>query len=259
MAPDHSLVPDWRDGQAYAGLLGAEPAGHAWEWLRRDPDYRVAAATPRRPGTGPAVLPAEPLAPRWDLHAFEDPALPALAARPVWCRAGYGRVLEADARAGGPPQDRFDLARFAAVTTVVRDRAGTEHLLVSDGASSLRLDILSGSVLAGPVCLAYRLAGLAALRGPLDTLGGLLRLSQSGRLARPAARDRNRRLVLLLRAWDALRDGASQRELAAVLLSDEAAARRWRTEAPSLRARAQRLARSARAMASGGYRRLLGA
>ena len=258
-ATDRSFAPDWRDAQGYAALLRAEPVAIAWEWLRRDPAYRAAAAGTRHRDMAAdfAAVPRDPAAGPWGLHAFEDPALPAPVARPVWHRAAYARVLTADAQAGGAAPDRFDLARFAAIATVLRGPAGFEHLLLSDGASSLRLDIVSGSLLAGPVCLSYRLAGLAAVRGPLDALGALIRLCHSGCLARPQARDRNRRLVLLLRAWDALQSGASQREVAAALLSGEAAARRWRSEAPSLRSRAQRLARGARAMARGGYRVLL--
>ena len=49
----------------------------------------------------------------------------------------------------------------------------------------------------------------------------------------------------------------TQRELAAVLLGEEAAAACSRADAPSLRTRAQRLAKGARALAEGGYRGLL--
>src|SRR5690606_16292003 len=135
----------------------------------------------------------------------------------------------------------------------VRAAAGAEHWLLSDGAASLRLDIVSGSLLAEPACLSYRLSGFAALRGPLGALGALLGLRQRGRLARPAPRSRNRRCILLLRAWDALQAGATQRQIAAVLLSGEAAAARWRIAAPSLRSCAQRLVKGGRAMAHGGY------
>lgn len=69
---------------------------------------------------------------------------------------------------------------------------------------------------------------------------------------------RRKRHILFLRAWDGLPAGATQRSLAAVLLREEAAAARWRTEAPSLRSQIQRLARGARAMAHGAYWRLLG-
>jgi hypothetical protein len=62
---------------------------------------------------------------------------------------------------------------------------------------------------------------------------------------------------LLLRAWDAVQDGATQREIAAALLSGEAADARWRSAVPSLRSRAQRLVTGARAQARGGWRGLL--
>ena len=251
-------LPDWRDADGYGALRRAEPAAFAWEWLRRDGRYRAAAGgAPRwRESPSPRVEKADPAAAPWGLHAFEDPGLAACAARPVWRRERYARVLVAGAEQAGSSPDRFDLARLARLATLVRAADG-EHLLVSDGATSLRLDIVSGSLLDGPVMLSYRLAGFAALRGPLETLHALLRFRQAGGLAPGQLRDRNRRLILLLRATDALRTGATQREVAAGLLSAEAERARWRAEAPSLRLRAQRLVKGARAMAGGGYRVLL--
>jgi hypothetical protein len=61
----------------------------------------------------------------------------------------------------------------------------------------------------------------------------------------------------MLRAADALAAGAGQREIAQLLLSEEAGEPRWRTRAPSLRSQAQRLVRAARRMESGSYRELL--
>jgi hypothetical protein len=252
-------TPNWQRAEDYAGLLRAGSEAFAWEWLRRDPSYRAAAMSAQPAGASrPGVLTADPGAVAWGLHAFEDPAIPSGRARPVWTQAWFRGVLSAEARDAGPVNERFDLARFAALSTVARATSGAEHLLLSDGVSHLRLDIASGSLLSGPVCLSYRVSGLEALRGPLETLKGLVRLWQSGQLPRPVPSARNRRLILLLRACDGLRLGASQRELAVVLLSGDAASRRWRIETPSLRTRAQRLAWGARAMAGGGYRRLLG-
>jgi hypothetical protein len=61
----------------------------------------------------------------------------------------------------------------------------------------------------------------------------------------------------MLRAYDGIVAGAAQREIAALLLSSEAGRERWRVEAPTVRLRVQRLVRSARAMAAGGYLSLL--
>lgn len=242
------------------GFLDREKAnprsGDAWPGNAR-PGETGPRDTAQGDRTRPRVLEAEPAAHRWGLHAFADPRLPANAARPVWRHDWLRRVLTVDASAGGPAGECFDLARFAGFATVVCVARVREHVLLCDGKACLRIDVASGSLLAGPACLSYRLAGLAALRGPLQTLHGLVRLWHSGRLPPPVANHRARRLVLLLRAWDGLRQGASQRDIAAVLLRGEAAAARWRSEAPSLRTRAQRLAKGARAMAEGGYRDLL--
>jgi hypothetical protein len=250
-------APDWRDADGYAALLDAAPEALAWEWLRRDPLYR--AASIGRPSTGGASreLIADPAASRWGLLAFEDPGRPAGQARPVWRREALAGVLLADATASGDASERFNLARFAGLATVVRSLSGAEHVLLSDGVAGLRLDILSGSLVAGPACLSYRLAGLSGLRAPLATLSALVRLWQVGRLAPASPGERNRRRVLLLRAADGLGQGATQRELAAVLLGREAALARWRSEVPSLRSRAQRLVAGARTMAGGGWRALL--
>lgn len=250
----------WRDGDAYAYLRRCGPAAMAWEWLRRDPGYRVdAAGAPLRTAIAPGIFPVDPAAHKWGLHAFEDPARPAPAARPVWHGASARGVLRAAAVTRGTRGNLLDLSRFAALATVVVNGAGREHVLLSDGWASLRIDLTAGSLTAGPACLAYDVRGLASMRAPLAALGDLLYLSQSGRLRhRPPGR-RNARLILLLRTHDALVSGANQREIASALLSAEADVGRWRSEVSSLRSRAQRLVRGARMMAGGGYHRLLAA
>lgn len=105
----------------------------------------------------------------------------------------------------------------------------------------------------------YDVRGIASAAAWLPVLRRFLSLATTGRVPmslRPPDR-RARRLTLLLRAGDALRAGATQREIAERLLSKDAAEPRWRTEAPDLRGRAQRLAIGARHLAAGGWRRLL--
>jgi hypothetical protein len=259
MASRAAPQTDWRDESAYAHLLAAEPSAFAWEWLRRDSGYRQAAAgvAAREVGTGSLLLRADPAAAPWGLHAFEAADLNACRARPVWRADPYGRVLAASAEAAGPWNDRFELERYGGLATVVQDVCGSERILISDGALSLRMDVEDGTMLHGPVRLAYRLAGLEGVERPLETLRRLLSLWRTGRFVPPRIRNRNPRLILMLRAADALAAGTTQREIASVLLSREPTPPRWRTEEPSLRMRAQRLAKGARAMVAGGYRSLL--
>ena len=246
---------DWRDAEAYAPLLDADRPIFAWEWLRRDRSYRRAADAAanglcERSGSDPG---------RWGLQAFESPAKAAPDARPVWRGDLHPHVLVAAATKPARLAEAFDLSRFAQLATLVRAGDGAEHLLLSDGLRTIRIDIVEGSVEAGPVELHYRLSGRESAKGPLLALRRLLALCDQGRFGRslhprePGAR----RWILALRVHDALAAGAGQREIAAALLGAAASEARWRVQAASLRSQVQRLVRARRALASGGYRNFL--
>jgi hypothetical protein len=253
-------IPDWRDASAYADLLELERSGFAWEWLRRQREYRAAALEhPIRPAQRPlGVIAEQPAATCWGLHVFEDPAVSSPRARPIWRAERCAFVLQATAERAGPGSDSVkldDLRRFA---RMARGAAG-EHLLLSDGYRSIRLDVRGASARAGPVMFRFEIAGLATLRRELATLHRLVSLASTGRFSprlHPPDR-RARRQILLLRAHDALAVGADQRTIAAQLLSKQAAGQRWRVRSPSLRSQAQRLVRSARQMAQEGFWQLL--
>ena len=261
MQSNRGQTPDWRNAEAYAPLLQVERSGFAWEWLRRNERYREdALRVLDRKSSMEAGFPADADegAERWGLHAFEAPERDALAARPVWRRELFPYVVEAEAVDKGAAQDRFDIARLKPLATLVLDRSA-ERLLLSDGHCALRMDIVSGTLLKGPVLLQYRLAGLERIEAPLLGLRQFLALCRTGgfsRILHPPER-RAARWILLLRTHDALAAGAAQREIAAELLGGQAAERRWRIEASSLRSRAQRLVREARRVASGDYVSLL--
>lgn len=245
-------MPDWRDAAAYAPLLEADRSIVAWEWLRREPSYREAALrSPRQRGT--------PAAAAWGLVAFEDPDLAAPAARPVWTAEADASVLTALACECSSGRDTLDLERFGAMSTIVAISDRREHLLISDGLRLIRLDVLAGTLTQGPAELRYLLSGLGSAEKPLLTLRRFLALARTGRFSRSLhpREPRARRWALILRVHDALRAEADQREIARVLLSRDAGEPRWRSQAPSLRSRAQRLVREARRMAAGAYRRLL--
>ena len=161
----------------------------------------------------------------------------------------------------GPPDDEdgFDLARFAAISTLVTASDDREHLLISDGLRAIRIDVLAGTIGAGSAALRYRLEGLASAERPVLTLRRLLALWRTGRFCRSLHPDeaRAKRWLLMLRAHDALTAGANQRDIAAVLLSAEAGQPRWRSRSPCLRAQTQRLVRGTRRMASARYLELL--
>ena len=259
MAAGERDVPDWRDAAAYQPLLQADRSLFAWEWLRRNRGYQVAAEraletcggrNPAEPGDAPE---------RWDLHAFEPPWLAAPEARPVWRAEALPYVLDVEAGLSDG-EDVFDLEGIGAISTVVSGADGREHLLISDGLRPIRIDVLSGTLAGGPVALRYQLAGLASAERPSLTLRRFLGLWRTGCFSRSlhAPEARAKRWILMLRTCDALSAGADQREMAAVLLNPEAGEPRWRSRSPSIRSQVQRLVRGARNMASGGYLGLLG-
>ena len=173
----------------------------------------------------------------------------------MWRRELLTGVLVADARDHGDPAERLDLERLRRFVTLLKGPDGLEHLLLSDGRRTLRLDIDSGTLTGGPVLLEYRLSGVQRLSGQLLSLRQLLSLYRHGQFAQSLHRPEVRaaRWVLILRTHDALAAGACQREIAERLLDRDAAAERWRVRAPALRSRAQRLVREAGIMAAGGY------
>lgn len=260
MGPDEGHAADWMQAAAYVPLLAADRSILAWEWLRRDPGYRSAALSADLPAAAPGEVPRPE---HWGLHAFEDPDRAAPDARPIWCAHVHPYVLPAVAHPVADPAnthpDSLDLARLDSMATLVAGVGGHEHLLISDGLHAIRLDLTEGTLSRGSVRLHYLLAGFESAARPLLTLRRLIALRQAGGFSRSLHRPeaRARRWLLTLRAWDALRTGADQREIASVLLSRSALEPRWRSDASSVRSQAQRLVRAARVMAKGGYRELL--
>lgn len=250
-----SSVPNWRDGKAYEALRNADRSALAWEWLRRDPGY---CQSFRHYSQLCSTEAAAELV-RWGIHAWVAPALGARDARPVWRADRHPQVLQARAGPSAVNADSFDLALLAPLATLIVD-GQSSRLLLNDGSHALRLDVEGESLTAGPVHLHYNLSGFASLVPPLSTLLRLRQLMKTGKIGETSAITpfRRARNILLLRAWDGLRSGATQRNLAAALLREDAARTRWHIEAPSLRSQIQRLARGARAMSHGAYWRLLG-
>ncbi|MES2136922.1 MAG: DUF2285 domain-containing protein [Pseudomonadota bacterium] len=255
MQADTASEPDWRDAAAYAPLIDADRSLFAWEWLRRYPLYREAAgrALPAAPSGQP-----DRQARQFGLVAFEPPHVPVPEARPLWRSDAHPYVLRAQRVRAQNPADTFELDRLAHMARVIAG-ADSEHLLLSDGLHYIRLDGPQGAFTGGPVCLRYAIEGLRSAQAPILTLRRFLALSWTGRFSRSlhAREARSRRWILVLRTHDALSAGADQRRIAEVLLSRSVEEPCWRVRESSVRSQVQRLVRSARQMAAGGYRALL--
>lgn len=178
----------------------------------------------------------------------------------VWNRAFDRSVLIAEALpASATAGDKFDISKVAAAVSIAIAQGGCERVALSDGYRRIRLDIVSGSVLDGPVSLRYRLGDGRELDPQLLTLRRLQLLRRTGRFARTLFPPEKMapRWVAALRVCDALATGVSQRELANFLFGPLAAHATWRGDSDFLRLRVQRLVRIARRMTQSAYISLL--
>jgi len=223
--------------------------------LRRDPLYvgwyvRASAATGGHP---PAAL-------RWRLLFAEDPARTAPRARLFWRADLDPGALRVVARPAGP-RDRYGLPihQLRRFLSIVRDAQSQEHAVLSDGLRHIRLDVEEGTLEQGPVVLHYVLDGLRDTAVKLETVRRLAALCLERRFSPehfPADPYRER-CILLLQVGDAVRSGASHREVAELLVGRERVRDEWQGRSDALRSRVRRLAAEARRLAAGGYRLML--
>ncbi len=191
----------------------------------------------------------------------EHPGIAAPEARIIWqadVDPATLRVAVIPVYQAGP--DHLEIARLAPWLSVVTDGEGHEHAVLSDGWRHVRIDVEAGSLVEGGlVLLEYRLAGLASAQSSATALRRFLQLAIHRRFAVTLfpPEPRMTRWLTLLRVSDALRAGASQREIGRVLFGDERVDQDWDGHSDSLRSRVRRLVRDTRAMARGGYRALL--
>ena len=253
MTRDAASALDWRDAANYAPLLDADRSMFAWEWLRRDPAYRAAA---RACDTGPSGRAGE--AAHFGLLHFEPAELAVPIARPLWHADAHPYVLGARSDPSRSSGDEIDLRRFRDLVRLAEQAGRTSSIIGRASLDPHRCPDRHVRKWAG--LPRYMIGGVASAQPPLLTLRRFLALCRTERFSRVLhpPEPRARRWIMMLRARDALNAGAGQREIAEVLLSRSVGEPRWRGREPSIRSQAQRLVRSARLMAEGGYRSMLG-
>ncbi|MCC2977136.1 DUF2285 domain-containing protein [Sphingomonas sp. PL-96] len=191
----------------------------------------------------------------------EDPVVPAPEARILWhadLDPGALPVRVEPLPAANP--DAIDLDRLAPWLTVVAGAECQEHAVLTNGWQRIRIDVESGSLMAGgPVLLRYQLQGVATAEPRLLPLRRLMALCRSGRFASTLFPHdpRTGRWVECLRVADARAGGASYRDIALALFGDARVASEWHAGGRSLHSRVRRLAKAAGDLAAGGYRNLL--
>ena len=143
-----------------------------------------------------------------------------------------------------------DIAQFAA--RIIR-RISCEHVYLAIGGETFRLDLVCGTVTAGPVLISYLVARNARLPKQIDTIQRL-----EARLAGCAIEHtreglRIARLANALRAWDARMAGASLRDIATDLLEPGD----WPGPGECRKSAARRLVATGRELIAAGPRPIL--
>ena len=156
--------------------------------------------------------------------------------------------------------EALDLKALDLAVIAVRTDDGDQHVWVGDGHRRLRFAVVEGDVLAGPVRCQFHLPAPTSGVGGLESLRLLIGLRDTGRIPstrlRPAAK--SARWLQTLRAHDARRAGASQREIATLLFGAARVREDWNGGSDYMRMRVQRLVKAAEDLVGGGYRTLFG-
>ncbi|WP_070157819.1 DUF2285 domain-containing protein [Sphingobium phenoxybenzoativorans] len=258
----------FRGGQG-ARLMPGRPLSRAaimWEWQRRDPAY-IAFATGRPApratfcdGVIHLAIPVDDDAAPWGCVFAEAPENSAETARLFWTHARDPAVIRATAiRARSRGADSFDIAQLREHVVHTTDSDGHEQLLVGSTASCLRLDIVDGSLLDGPVNLTCHISDFDAAAPGLRAIRRLHQLQKT--LCLPQRPSINPQLwcreIERLQAFDALQSGATQREIGALIFGRAAVDYGWNSHTDRVRSAVKRLLRDARTLAAGGYRTML--
>ena len=255
---DAGATPDlssWADDAPYAALAQADRATFAWEFGRRESGIEGTVPVPLVPvEQHVALVDAEPSVSLPGLRFALPPACRDALATVQWDWTCDPSVLPVTAipAAGG-----FDLRALELAVTVMRG-PDAEHVLIADGAYRLRLVVLDGTLLEGPVRFHYQLPR-GHDRAHLLALRRLMALCRTGRLPAPLCLPSRRaaRWATVLRAWDAHRAGASQRDIACLLWGAERVREDWNGRSDYLRMRVHRMIHTADHLVRGGWRHLL--
>ncbi len=239
----------WRASAAYLYVLLLEGSSLAWEYLRRNPDYRRAWHAEGRDGAS---------AQRWCLAALENPYLDARLAQPLWQPQPEGVLRLTAAERQLANAARFSLWTLPGRKALFHDCDGLRlTLLLGNRIVHLNLTVGLGEgmafayvIAAGPHAArqwqAAQSLRLLHERGSQDTVH--VTAARPMRVAISHMRS--------LQALDATLAGASHREVAEAIFGVRRVAESWLPDS-SLRAQTRHCVHRARGFMQHDYRRLL--
>jgi hypothetical protein len=242
----------WQSPAAYLYVLRLNGPSLAWEYLRRNAEYRADWTLRHRENCDPAA--------RWHLEVFEDPDLDARLARPVWRLGRHQRIrLQAAESPRDEPEGSrgFSLWDMPGAKRLVHDG---RHILLTGFADNEMLHLALGQDVRDGAPFDFVIGPGTQMEESWRSVERHRRLAAGERAPVPAVSRRPDRLAMLhkraLHAFDGRAAGASQRELARQLFGEESVTQNWNPDS-ELRAQVRHLLRRARAFVDGGYRDLI--
>ena len=239
----------WQTTAAYVYVLLLEGASLAWEYLRRNPDYR-------RDWLAGARDPAS--AARWGLAALENPDLDARDAQPLWQTQARRLVRLVDESEPHPDGDRFSLWQLPGRKRLLHDGV---HLTLTLAFAREVAQVGLGSMVEEGGAIAFLVPAVEGARHWRTAQRFSLLLRRRGPAKDPGLSTRRVACSAILhmrslQALDGHASGASHRDIAAAIFSEKRAARSWHADS-DLRARVRHLLCRADRFVRGGYRTLV--
>jgi hypothetical protein len=235
----------------YSWLTSLSRVGWAWEFLRRNPEYRLEYQASASEGS----------AERWGMRYFEDPSLDARHASIYWLPECCSAVLPITARALQPDEvSTFDPAKLICQTRVrTRDGKRAADVLFNCDGRLLQLDV-AGAVNIVSVALS---AGIVPMpdhsAARVLAIRRFTNLVTSGTLQPmlyPPER-RAARLTKVLQALDCWQGRQSYRDIAVRLHGQRRVDEQWNDPRDHLRDQIRRAVSYGRNLMNGGYRQFL--
>jgi len=198
-------------------------------------------------------------APRASCFA-EDPDRPAPDADIFWDAAHDPSVIIAAAE-GTCRSDReaFDLLAQRVPAAILQHRGRPDEVRLGIGGRAIRLCIVSGTLLEGPVRLSFQVDGSRQLSIRLRALRAFDSYMRNGRipLLPTPFTPSPRRMAMLLATMDGVARGWSQRRIAVALFGEKTVAADWNGRSDFLKSRVRRLIAWAETLGGDAYLGLL--
>ena len=255
----------------YTCCKGLTKSEWAWEFLRRNPDYkrsfivsrsRLTQITRLNNGT-PVMRPrgCQAGASDWGLACFSDPGLSAVQKPIFWSQSVLKHHAEAEAVIAepDPAQADLDVFRDRNCAAILERRQGVSVLLRTPK-EAIDLQIMGANILLNPARLLFRVDGLNAVKSRAATLLLLFHTIQTRTSGNTNPLPRLQRLGLLkaLVALDCKQSGGSLQDTAIVFRALRLTRLSWSTIGDeSLKKQVIRARNRGLKLMQGGYQTLL--